>query len=287
MKIQLLTILLMIGLVLIQDCKKDDEGPTEPETPVAINPSDANALAGVLVIPGAQANAGNAPAPSGTPDAPVISGGQTSTQSSNGSTAQFPFTYSTQSNVAGCYVQVVGAGSYFNVPYSASSGTSGQIVIPVTIPTNVSGGSFGLTYCVYNSSGLVSNYITTNVAVLQLGTGTVQVSLSWDATPDIDLYVTDPTGEEISYMNTVAQSGGELDRDDTDGFGPENIFWAQTAPDGTYKVEVDYFSGSVPTNYVVTVNAVGSSRTYNGSLSSGKVLVVNFTKSGNAVSFDR
>ena len=65
-----------------------------------------------------------------------------------------------------------------------------------------------------------------DLPVLQaLGSGDVQVSLAWTVAPDVDLYVTDPFGSVLNYQNKVASSGGKLDRDDTDGFGPENIFW--------------------------------------------------------------
>lgn len=91
----------------------------------------------------------------------------------------------------------------------------------------------------------------------QLGTGDVQVTLRWDNTADVDLYVKEPSTEEIYYSHKVSATGGRLDVDDRDGYGPENIFWARgTAPRGTYIVSVAYYSGALPINYNVNINGM-------------------------------
>ncbi len=97
-----------------------------------------------------------------------------------------------------------------------------------------------------------------------LGTGDVQVTLRWNTTADIDLHVTDPSGEEIYFGNRNAASGGQLDVDANGGCSVdptvENIFWPTgQAPGGTYQVSVDYFSecSAGPTNYEVTVTVDG------------------------------
>ena len=102
--------------------------------------------------------------------------------------------------------------------------------------------------------------------------GVLQFALSWETdSTDIDLWVTDPSGEIISYRNTNSISGGYLDRDDTDGFGPENIYWLNNIPDGTYTVQVHYFGPrllSAPaTPYTVKLtNGIGFARTITGVL---------------------
>lgn len=77
--------------------------------------------------------------------------------------------------------------------------------------------------------------------------GAVQITLGWSTGADIDLHVTDPFGEELSYRNTSVDSGGSLDRDArgacTDGQTTENVYWpAGSAPRGTYRVTANYFS---------------------------------------------
>lgn len=117
--------------------------------------------------------------------------------------------------------------------------------------------------------------------------GVLQIGLSWDtANTDIDLWVTDPSGEKLYYGNAFSASGGYLDRDDTDGFGPENIYWVSNIPDGDYIIQVHYFSGSPVTNYEVKVtNGLGYSASYTGTLSVSGQLddVVTVHKSGNII----
>ena len=102
-------------------------------------------------------------------------------------------------------------------------------------------------------------------AALRYGSGDVQVTMTWNNTADIDLYVTDPMGETIYYANPFSSSGGQLDIDDVDGHGPENIF---------YSVSVNHFSGVSPTNFSVRVQVLGQSAIYNGSVSSDETITV-------------
>jgi hypothetical protein len=96
-----------------------------------------------------------------------------------------------------------------------------------------------------------------------LGTGDVQVTLRWFSTADLDLAVTDPTGERVSFDNPVVSSGGQLDVDsnaacDNATSSPvENVFWPSgRSPDGTYTIEVTYYdacgAGSGPQAFELT-----------------------------------
>lgn len=89
-----------------------------------------------------------------------------------------------------------------------------------------------------------------------LGTGSVHVTLTWDTPTDVDLHITDPFGEEIYYRHAQSNSGGQLDVDDMNGYGPENVFWPLNgAPRGQYGVAVVYYDsyGYGRTNYYVSV----------------------------------
>lgn len=84
---------------------------------------------------------------------------------------------------------------------------------------------------------------------INLGAGDVQVQLLWSGGSDLDLHVTDPSGEEINFVNRRSASGGMLDHDDTAGcdLAPtthvENIFWPTGgAPAGNYSAFVQNFS---------------------------------------------
>jgi hypothetical protein len=100
--------------------------------------------------------------------------------------------------------------------------------------------------------------------------GTIQVTLAWDTGADLDLYVTDPKGDMLSFQNDEVASGGRLDHDgrgqcepDADHNHIENAFWERALPAlGTYKIAVHYYgecaSGAGPTAATVSV-AVGGS----------------------------
>ncbi len=122
------------------------------------------------------------------------------------------------------------------------------------------------------------------------GTGDVQVTLTWGATADLDLIVTDPEGNEVAYYNTTSPTGGSLDVDANAYCNAplttspvENIFWpAGTAPNGTYSVVVLYSlqcnaEGTV--SYTVTVTVDGNTETFTGSISPDNfVSVTEFTR---------
>ena len=109
------------------------------------------------------------------------------------------------------------------------------------------------------------DYALHDVRILRVATGDVQVSVAWDSPTDVDLRVTDPSGEEVYFGNLQSQSGGFLDLDSNpacniDGINNENIVWSSgEAPAGMYKVSLDYWSdcGEPETDWVVTVQSQG------------------------------
>ena len=69
----------------------------------------------------------------------------------------------------------------------------------------------------------------------------VRVVFSWDTdNSDMDLWVTDPTGEKCYYSNNRTKIGGLISADFTDGYGPEE-FLIKKAISGTYKVQTNYY----------------------------------------------
>lgn len=78
-------------------------------------------------------------------------------------------------------------------------------------------------------------------------TGDVQVLLSWNNYNDLDLIVTDPTGETVWFKNRRVSSGGQLEIDMNveypDSKTPiENIYWPSGgAINGTYNVYLLYY----------------------------------------------
>lgn len=109
------------------------------------------------------------------------------------------------------------------------------------------------------------------VSATCVGTGSLQISASWSRAGDGDLIVTTPTGNTIWWNNRGPDASTDfavMDRDDTAGVGPENIFWQLgTAPaSGTYFIcfELGQFSPAPsdadPLSATITVQLPGSQR---------------------------
>ena len=110
--------------------------------------------------------------------------------------------------------------------------------------------------------------------------GDPQFTLLWDSVADIDLYVIEPGGKKIYWNDRKGDQGGELDVDNTDGFGPENIYWLKPNPDGTkdigpgppgeYRWYVEYYGGNrgipTPTRWKVRVKHEGRAEVIQGKL---------------------
>ena len=110
-----------------------------------------------------------------------------------------------------------------------------------------------------------------------LGTGPIQVTLSWNTIDDLDLYVTDPTQQTVFFNNRIVPSGGRLDVDANADCvavtqnAVENVFWASTPPSGTYLIEVilsqrcSQSTSTDPIPFTVTVRKSGNvAQTFSG-----------------------
>ena len=81
--------------------------------------------------------------------------------------------------------------------------------------------------------------------------------LRWDTDlTDVDIYTTDKDSNTI-YFSDKIKDPGFLDVDDTSGFGPEVVSYRAPAHDvylnGSFDVDVHYFSGLPATNYTLDV----------------------------------
>lgn len=69
----------------------------------------------------------------------------------------------------------------------------------------------------------------------------LRVVLTWDAdNTDIDLWVTDPSGDKAYYGRQLTAQGGRMSRDFTGGYGPEEFSLKHAQP-GRYRVEAQYY----------------------------------------------
>lgn len=100
-----------------------------------------------------------------------------------------------------------------------------------------------------NNAGEVAS--DTLILYASVPTRDVQVVMTWDTPTDVDLHVIDPSGQETYYSSRESKIGGQLDRDDTDGFGPET-FTLSNAIEGKYLVKSKYYGGTGQTLVKIT-----------------------------------
>lgn len=125
----------------------------------------------------------------------------------------------------------------------------------------------------------------------ELSTGDVQVTLRWSSLVDLDLAVTDPAGDTVSFTNRAVASGGQLDRDanhpcSTATTSPvENVFWPPgEAPRGSYRVTVTYRTGcgtEPAQGYELVVRFGGEvARQVNATIDPGEVVAIDLAYAG-------
>jgi hypothetical protein len=245
----------------------------DPSSPSADGPTVADYVASVSVddTPGVLATR---PIPRPTDGGPRIflDGHLTIV---NGGTATLSVTSPTPFEtiyVAGCspvsklFTPVSG---FFEIPLAAPA-TSADLLL--TFPQVLPSSEFELYFAVADPSGRVGTLAEKTFDALLVGTGDVQVTVTWDADSDVDLHVVDPAGSEVYWGDRLCPSGGQLDLDSNaacaiDGVRNENITWGVgTAPQGTYTVRLDYWSNcsASATNYTVLVNNGGEVEIHHG-----------------------
>jgi len=165
-------------------------------------------------------------------------------------------------------VSVEGLNDYYEL--TLPSGVSAEGVI-LSLSQRATAGNMYVLYAV-GDAGTLGSYARQSLRVIQVGSGDIQISASWTDSADVDLHVIDPSGEEIYFGHKTAASGGTLDLDANAACSPnessprvfysnENVVWpVGSAPNGTYKVVLDYWSdcGVAQTDWVVTIQRQGA-----------------------------
>jgi uncharacterized protein YfaP (DUF2135 family) len=83
-----------------------------------------------------------------------------------------------------------------------------------------------------------------------------RVTLTWnEGTSDPDLHTWAPNIDDHSSYHNRTITSGNLDRDDTEGFGPEN-FTATQIEEGRWRIAINSYDLDEATNYDVTVRVV-------------------------------
>jgi hypothetical protein len=143
----------------------------------------------------------------------------------------------------------------------------------VSFAGNIPVESFTLQFQAVSANGAVGTIATVQTAVVPEETsGSLQVTVTWDAAADVDLHLVEPNENEIFWAQPTSNTGGVLNVDSNpacfiDNINNENISYPNATPlTGEYIVRVDYFSScSVErTNFVVTVNNNGQRNVFTG-----------------------
>jgi hypothetical protein len=305
-------IFLLILAFTFSNCSSDDENNDDGNTTEdAIIVSDAESLMNAMILPGSTIRNGEIPVPAGTPP-DVIESMPNSIIVTSNSSFDVPFELNTADGRVPrlVFIKLNGSDSYYEIELDSE----GQVV--GRSPSIISGGAFNcqgkpniklsggaLNNSGYTNGATVRTYsppvaepldtsflddisfwsepIQIDFKCFEVGSGDIQISLTWNTQTDVDLWLTEPDGNKIYYANPTSSSGGQLDYDNVTGYGPENIFFLNEAPSGEYRVEVNYFSGApTVTNYNVVVKNGDNVNTYSGVLETDDQtnLITTFTK---------
>jgi hypothetical protein len=162
-----------------------------------------------------------------------------------------------------------------DLKFRVASKASGGGGAPNNNPGAGDGDGFGLAR--FGDGGEVIRGVSVKV-------GDPQFTLIWNTdSVDLDLHVLEPGGKEIFWEEPKGRRGGELDVDNTKGYGPENVYWLVESdgpgsekvkgpgPPGTYKWWVVYWGGfggvSRPTHWQVRVKHGGKVDVFHGKFS--------------------
>ena len=253
MKFTAITPRLCVGLLLagsVASCKGPELlGPAFSIGDVVTRVSTEDGTVSAVLHAGVAPEPGGAAAPTVPAQGTAVNGGSAAVQVDAGA------------DFTTVIVAMAGADGYYQLTLPAGASTADLILgLSPDLPT----GTQRLQYAVGDGT-TIGAYGEQAMRLFRVGTGDVQVSISWTGASDVDLHVFDPTGEEVYFGNPEAASGGQLDLDSNagctiDNTNNENIVWATgTAPAGEYRVVVDYWSdcGVPRSDYVVTVALAG------------------------------
>lgn len=242
------------------------------------NHGDINAL---LTLPNGVIRTGDMPGPSGS-NAPVINTLNHNDNFIAGGGCPMQLSCTTQGSftLAKLYLGAEDYSGYYELAISGST-----IIINPIIAQNVDLNELVIKVAVEDNGGNVSTVSSFTVTRIEVGTGILQVSLTFDKATDLDLYLVEPDGEVIYYGNRNSSNGGILDLDSnpacsTDNVNNENITYDDqaTIEDGTYTVRVNNYADCVgqTVNYTVVarynneiISTSGNANPFNGSFAAG------------------
>lgn len=254
----------MLVIVVSLSCQNDEPEQILINVPTGTLPSITTIITAVSTLGGADWTLvpGTPPSAGGGPDLTAFGNGS----GIPGGSAQIALT---PTGALGTYILWLPGFEGF---YQVAAGGSVTIVLTIsqTAFDTLTSNTFFVRYQA-GLGGLFGNEVARRILLINVGTGELQVSLSFDKNSDIDLHVVEPGGEEIYYGNPIAVSGAELDLDSNaacniDAINNENIVWPIAAA-GEYIIRVDNWDscGQEPISFIVTIQGLaGGSQTFFG-----------------------
>jgi len=165
------------------------------------------------------------------------------------------------------YMQIEGVPGYTVLCLERVTPDNGVYTYTPVVPIsqNLGNGSMRMIFT-GRSGSQISTSIVRIVAARSVGSGNLQVSLSWNNRDDLDLHILTPSGGHIYYANKSV-GNGRLDLDANVGCGNvsnENIYFDGTLADGIYRVWVNLYSkcGAAGAQYSVTASSGGRAFTF-------------------------
>lgn len=196
------------------------------------------------------------------------------------------------------YITVRGYSGYYLLPVTA--GTSGQIAITVTLPVSAQTNKASATEKAQplrklraaadsSCSGSAFDFSGTPAcfpAAATVTNGVGRIVLRWSKPVDLDLFVTEPNGEVISYQNPTSKNGGVLDFDANRNCikefmvssPAESVVWPKgsLAP-GQYTVKARLANACNGANGAMTTDPLPSAVSFTGSYQDCSGKTTNFS----------
>lgn len=235
-------------------CTDEDE-----KTP---NPTPATVLSDFFSIQNAVTVQGTIPS---NPDGPSI--GNVSMNGSVISGGSSHITITTDNDIQKLYVGIKGVNNYYIITPNAKSNIFDFVIL---LSQNLDE-SFEIQISALLADGTTTAVYKSTVGYYAVGTGNLQISLSFDNEKDVDLYVLQPDGVMIFYGNKGGQTydpitglstylwGLDLDSNpncNIDSINNENVFYPDSlVQSGTYQVWINMYNNcdsSIPTTCIVT-----------------------------------
>jgi hypothetical protein len=269
--------LIAIGIVLSSSACGDEASNLQRELggdPPATVPENSGSE--VIVVRNGDFSEGEVPAPSTDTSLPQIVNLTAPYAVTNGGTLVLHAELSTAVAAPTFMVQLAGQPGYHTVVGTDPEGDR-IYDISVRVPADVTFDVLRLSLALLDGAGNAGPAREIEVQLLQSGTGDVKVTLSFDRLHDLDLHVTEPTGDQIFYQRPMSTLGGQLDLDsgarcEPSAANAENIFWPPGgAPVGQYSVSVQNYQQCSPgaIAFTVTVQHGTTLETHEGSFEDG------------------